>query len=175
MVLERVDDGTEGIGAQFLYLIEPFCQFQPCRINMALTVVNIRQFHGQFIGLPQFGIVFEDDVRPPLLTLCPFGLMFGENELCTCEQLLTRISIGVSEGSVLLSQLFGCSYLLILQVARHPAIRDTHVVQCIIVKFLHMESVIGNSCLGERGAGYEHHGGGQVEGYFFHPEPLVAA
>ena len=130
---------------------------------MTFSIVDVGEFHCQVVCLLQFRIVFENDVCPPLLRVRPLGLVFGEYELCPCQQLSAGIAIGIPERFVLLAPLPGLLDLLILQVARHPAVSDTHVIQGIVVEFLYMEPVVGDACLGKYGTDNEHHRGRQVE------------
>ena len=157
MIFKRVNHRVEIVHSQLFNLIEPFSQLQSCSILDALDVINIGKFHSQIICLFQCRIMFKDDFRPGFLCFSPPGPVLGQYELCPGEQLLTRVTIAVSKWYIFLSLTFSFFYLLVLFIPCHPPVSDTHVIQSIIIQFLHMKPVIGNECFGKNGTGYAHH------------------
>ena len=55
MVLKGVNHRIEVVHPQFLHLIKPPCQFQPCRVLDASGIINIGKSHGQVIGFLSSG------------------------------------------------------------------------------------------------------------------------
>ena len=133
MIFKRVNHCVEIVHSQLFNLIKPFCQLQPCSILDALDVINIGKFHSQIICLFQCRIMFKDDLCPTFLCFSPLGLVLDQYELCSGEQLLTRVTIAVSKGYIFLTLTFSLFYLLILFISCHPSVSDTHVIQSIII------------------------------------------
>lgn len=84
VIHKSINDRLKGISGHLFDLIEPSGQFGPCHVFDAFPVEDVRQLHGELISPLQFGIELEDDVRPPSLGFCPFGLVFGQNVFGPC-------------------------------------------------------------------------------------------
>ena len=172
MVLKGVNHRIEVVHSQLLYLIKPPGQFQSCSIFDAPGIIDIGKFHSQLISFLELRVVFKDDFRPEFLRFRPFGLVLGQYELSSGKQLFPCISIAVPERPIDPVLLPSPPYLLIFPVPCHPSVGYAHVVQSVIVEFLHMKSVTCDESLGEHRAHNHHHRGRQVECYLLNYIPF---
>ena len=184
VVLEGFEYSVELPVPEFLHLVEPSGEVQPCLFRLGLPVEDVDQLQEDVICLLQPWEKPEEDFGSPLLLLVPLGLVLENDVPAPCHDLRHGLPVlhplrlpCADEFPLLLCPC--CPACLpvfadgpVLCVEHLPSVAEPHLVYGFRDELLDVETVVDEPCPRERGAHGEHHGRGQVSGHVGHLQAL---
>ena len=132
MIVEGIEHCMKSTIFHLFYRFIPARQLGTCHIHREPAVVYAGQLLSQLIGMPQDGIVLENNFSPEALGLRPVHAVFCKDMFCPGKELSAGIAVAVAHRDIFLLILTAFTDLLILKVPGHPAVGYAQVVYCFI-------------------------------------------